>query len=393
MKIAFVQPKSFFTWEALNVGYLAAMLKGHEVVFYSEFFDTREEILKGCFDADIIGFTCTSPQYKGAMELAKLLKRSDNTIVFGGFHPTNCPEVLDSVYVDAVVVGEGERAMLAVVDGLRGRVECEQIQDLDTIPFVDREVIKQERHNKWSKDTFGNVRMAMLMGRGCKYSCSFCSSHSVWGRKQRLRSPENIMAELTAIMKYGPDMIAFADDELGIDTNHLREFCLAKMDALNFVKWGCNVVAGTIDEDTALLMRASGCTEVWMGIESGNEQILRGMKKPYTKTIIHNAFDTFRDAGIKRRAYCLLGMPNETRETIRETEEFIDSVRPDTIGFTMLAPYPGSSFYNQSLSGVDWSGVDEYGNDFVRSKALSNEELKTEQKRLVAKYGEIKRCA
>lgn len=120
-KIAFVQPKSFHTWEALNIGYLASYLRLHgynDITFYSGFFDSDEEIIRECKEADIIGFSCTSPQIKHALQLAKAIENDRNYIVFGGVHPSALPEdTLENDWVDAVVVGEGEMAFLDIVDG------------------------------------------------------------------------------------------------------------------------------------------------------------------------------------------------------------------------------------------------------------------------------------
>ena len=107
MKIVIVQPKTFHTWEALNIGYLASYLREHgyyNLSFYSGFFDPDEEIIKGCRDADIVGFSCTSPQMKHALHLARAIKNSKNYIVFGGVHPSALPEdTVEKEWVDAVV--------------------------------------------------------------------------------------------------------------------------------------------------------------------------------------------------------------------------------------------------------------------------------------------------
>ena len=126
MKIVFVQPKIFHTWEALNIGYLSSYLRmnGHkDLHFFSGFFETDEQIIQGCQDADIIGFSCTSPQMKHALLLAKAIKNSKNHIVFGGVHPSALPEdTIESEYVDAVVLGEGENAFLDIVQSNRERM-------------------------------------------------------------------------------------------------------------------------------------------------------------------------------------------------------------------------------------------------------------------------------
>jgi tRNA A37 methylthiotransferase MiaB len=91
--------------------------------------------------------------------------------------------------------------------------------------------------------------------------------------------------------------------------------------------------------------------------------------------------------GFLRRAYVLLGMPNESRDDIRLTEELLDEIKPDFVGFTILAPYPGTEVYcREAHTDVDWSVVDEYENRLTSTAYLSNEDLHQEQKRLVGKY-------
>ena len=151
MKIAFVQPRSFHTWEAINIGYLASYLreKGYQdLAFFSGFFDSDDTIIQGCRNADIIGFSCTSPQMAHALKLAARIKRQDNYIVFGGAHPSALSETtIANEYVDAVVVGEGEQAFLDIVeDNRNSTVRRPYLEDLDSLPFPDRRLIKQERN-------------------------------------------------------------------------------------------------------------------------------------------------------------------------------------------------------------------------------------------------------
>ena len=98
------------------------------------------------------------------------------------------------------------------------------------------------------------------------------------------------------------------------------------------------------------------------------------------------AFVVTKKYGIKRRTYALLGTPLESHETIKQTEQLIDEVDPEIIGFSILAPYPGTAYWNQDLDKLDWSQIDEFSNTTWRSKYLTNEELRREQARLIEKY-------
>jgi len=395
MKIAFVQPGSFHAWEALNIGYLASYLEANgyrNLAFYSGFFDSDEEIIKGCRDADIVGFSCTSPQMKHALYLAAEIKHDGNYIIFGGCHPSALPEeTLENEYIDAVVVGEGEAALLDIVQGNRSRiVRHRYLENLDLLLFPDRKLVKQER-NIWVAYNDTDERIASLLTtRGCLYACTFCAAHQVWSRQVRYRSPDNILDEFEKVVKdWNIDFIKFADDTFGTNKRMTMELCQSMIRRRISTPWGCNIRVNTADDEMLIIMRKAGCREVWAGVESGSPRILKEMKKGITVEQIRQFFRTTEELGFLRRAYILLGMPSEGYEDIRLTEELVDEINPDLIGFSILAPYPGTDFYDPNTnSEVDWSIVDTYGNHITRTASLSSEDLCREQQRLVEKYSQ-----
>ena len=202
MKIALIQPKSFHTWEALNLGYIASYAKKHgfsNFKFFSGFYETDDEIIAGCGDADIIGFTCTSPHMKHAEYLASKIKRPGNRTIFGGINPSCLPEqTLENNYVDAVVAGEGEEAFLDILKGNKEKiVNKPYIKNLDSLPFPDRNLIRQERNIQQAFKDNGYRIASIFCSRGCPFRCTFCASHSVWSRKVRYRSADNRIHEVT----------------------------------------------------------------------------------------------------------------------------------------------------------------------------------------------------
>lgn len=398
MKIVFIQPKTIFgnTWEALNIGYMSAYLKERgysDVHFFSGFFDLDETIIKKCKDADIVGFSCTSPQMKHALQLAEKIKNPKNWIVFGGVHPSVLPQdTLDNKCVDAVVVGEGEAAMLKIVQGDRSRiVQAPYIQNLDELPFPDRLLIKQERNIQQAyRDN--NLRIASIFSsRGCPFNCAFCASHCVWTRRVRFRSVNNVLDEFAQVVKdLNIDFIKFSDDTFGLQKDWLINFCQEKIKRNLNTPFGCNIRVNTADREILEWLKKAGCKELWAGVESGSPKILEEMNKGIDIGQVKWFFSITKEMGFFRRAYILLGMSNETKDDIKMTEDLIDEIEPDMVGFTILAPYPGTSFYDPVRhKNVDWSLVDEYGNNLVEGKYLTNAELVAEQKRLVKKYKDI----
>lgn len=400
MKIIFIQPKSFHCWEALNIGYLVSAIKQEiyaDISFYSGFFDSDKEIIEGCRRVDLVCISATSPQMKHGLSLAAEIKKENPKccIVFGGIHPSALPQdSLDNEVVDAVVTGEGERAIIEVIKNKMALLASKKIiiqgyvENLDDIPFPDRITIKQERNIQQAYRDNGIRIASIFASRGCPFQCRFCASSAVWGKKVRYRSAENILEEFERVTKeLKIDFVKFSDDTFTLKKDLVREFCERKIRHGNRIGWGCNVRADGISEELLKLMKESGCMEIWVGVESGSQKILTDMQKGITVEGIKRIFRITKDLGFFRRAYMLLGMPDESTKDIKLSEELIDEIEPDAVGFTILAPFPGSSFYDcKEHRNVDWSYVDEYENRITRTKYLTNEELHHEQSRLVKKY-------
>jgi radical SAM superfamily enzyme YgiQ (UPF0313 family) len=395
MKVVYIQPKAFFSWEALGLGYLGAYCKRHgfaDQEFFSSFWDDEELIVRGAAEADVVGFSCTSPQMKDALGIARRIKERNPGVwtVFGGVHPSALPEETAALAeVDSVVVGEGEASMLKILKGCRDPiVRSPYIEDLDEIPNPDRELIKVERHLGLTYEKEGRRVTSIFSTRACPFKCIFCASNVIWGRRTRFRSPANIAREFEELERdWKVDYVSFSDDEIGLKRAHLKEFCELLIRKGNKIKWGGNVVVNTLSEDILELMRRAGCADLWMGVETGSPRIMKAMGKPFTTEDVKWAFEVTKKYGFSRRAYIILGMPEETVEDIELTDRFIEEIDPDVVGFTILAPFPGTRFHDPVRhKDVDWSEVDEYRNDLTETRTLTNDELKEIQKKLVRKY-------
>ena len=407
MKIVFVQPNVGFnghTWEALGIGYIISYLRKHHVgslsiEFYSDFYDKGEQIIGACKDADIIGFSCTSPQYKHGLRLAKQIKTKSNRIVFGGIHPSALPDlVLGEDCIDAVVTGEGERAMLQLVEDVDKGVDISNhiysanyIENLDDLPFPDRKTIKNERNIQQAFQDEGIRIASVLSSRGCPFRCSFCCSHVLWQRKARSRSPASMLDEIEQLIgDWDIQFFKFADDTFTINKRRVTEFCKFKIERGIKIPYGANACVNTMDDELLRYLAESGCQELWYGVESGSPRILKEICKNTDINKIKAVFKLTKEYGMKTRAYFLLGMPNETIEDIEMTERLCDELQPDIVGFTLLAPFPINEYFDyETMTEWDWSMFDEYNNDWVHTQTLSNQALKDIQRRLVEKYQDI----
>ena len=155
---------------------------------------------------------------------------------------------------------------------------------------------------------------------------------------------------------------------------HFRNLCQEMIKQEVNVPWGCNMRCDKMDEEMCELAVKAKCEEFWMGLESGSAEIHRDINKGTTVDMIRQAFKVAKKFGIRRRTYALLGTPLESYETIKETEKLIDDVDPEIIGFSILAPYPGTSYWKSEYDELDWSQIDEFSNTTWHSNYLSNQQ-------------------
>jgi len=399
VKVTLIRPHYFSVWESLALGYIASYLKKHyqgklEIKFFDGFFDSDKEIIEGSVDSDFVAFSCTSPQMKHALSLAFDIKMQNPKVktVFGGHHPSSLPdETLELPNVDVVVVGEGETGMLNVltknrpIEGIwRGSI----IEDLDTIPFPDRTLIRQERTIAITEKNDNERIASVLSGRGCPFHCVFCTGdRDVFGSQIRKRSVGNVLDEMEQLVdEWNVEFVKFADAELNSQLLWVQDFCLEKISRKLEVPFGCNIHASLIDKRTLELMKKADCREIWVGVESGSPKILKEMQKGITVKQVENVFRWAKECGIRTRAYFMTGFPSETREDFDMTLDLAERLNADIYGMTILCPYPGTQLYSEKYKDIDWSQTDEYGNDFYSTKYFSSEELKAMQAEFTEKF-------
>jgi radical SAM superfamily enzyme YgiQ (UPF0313 family) len=311
--------------------------------------------------------------------------------VFGGHHPSSLPdETLELPNVDAVVQGEGETGMLDLltrnrpIEGLwHGRI----IDDLDTIPFPYRVLIRQDRTLALTEKNDGERIASVLSGRVCPYQCIFCTGdRDVFGNTVRKRSVFQVLNEMEYLVsEWKVEFIKFADAELNSKLSWLQEFCHEKIKRKK-MSFGCNIHVANMDLPTMKLMKEADCREIWVGVESGSPKILREMRKGITVKQVENVFRWAKVAGIRTRAYFLTGFPSETREDFEMTLDLAERLDADVYGMTVICPYPGTQLYSEKFKDVDWSETDEYGNDFWRTEHFSSEQLKSMQTEFTEKF-------
>jgi anaerobic magnesium-protoporphyrin IX monomethyl ester cyclase len=406
MKVTFIQSYYENVWEALGLGYIIAYCKVYykgelEINFFQAKFDDHAAILRGSMDSDIVAFSCTSPAYAHGLHLAKCIKNINPDVhtVFGGWHPTALPEeVIKEPCVDQVVVGEGESALLQILNGDRGKLLRYSGHNHILMPWPDRETIHNERTIDLCETMNGRRTASFQMNRGCKVHCKFCAEQGMTGKYSRTnnpirsRYPLDVIEEIKMVRdEYNIDYFKFVDATFDVTAATVIEFCRFKEATGLDLEWECNIHPGFVqDEKVFEWLKRANCNQINVGCESGSPKILKDVGKGTSLGQIHNVFKWAKQHGIKRRGYFLLGMPDENFYDHDLTVDLIDNIEPDVVGFTILCPYPGTDFYDhESHKDVDWSKTDEYSNDFWNTLHDDNKHLKNRQEYFLDRYSHL----
>ena len=403
MKITFIQPYYHNVWEALGLGYIISFLKnnyrGHvDINFFQGYFDDANTIVHESVDSDIVFFSCTSPAYVRGLRIATAIKELNPKVhtVFGGWHPTAVPEeVITEECVDQVVVGEGETAVVRIVEGERTPIVRGLSVHPRNLDAPDRVAIKNERTIDLCKSINGKRTASFQLNRGCKVHCKYCAEVKMTGKFNSRTNPIRSLGvgvcleEIKHTIKtYNLDYFKFVDATFDRDIEMMHNFCTGKYLDGNTTPWECNIHPGLVqDESVFYQLQLSNCKQINVGCESGSQPILNDIGKGTKLRHIENVFKWAKKYGIERRAFFILGMPNETWEDHELTEQLIDRIEPEHVGFTILCPYPGTDFYNPNIHHkINWAETDEYSNDFWRTTFQTNDQLKEVQQHFTEKY-------
>ncbi|MBU3897278.1 MAG: B12-binding domain-containing radical SAM protein [Nanoarchaeota archaeon] len=358
---------------SMGLAYISAVLKqgGHSVVLWDDYYIKEKgivnEIIKS--DAQIVMFSVHTLAYQRILEMSKQVKskRPDIIILFGGWHSVIDPEgMINEPSIDLVCVGEGEYAALDVAndfdktglknadkianiwskkDGIITRNPSRKLGSLDDLPFPDRDIF-----NKSSLiDRDG--RFYFSTGRGCPHNCTYCCNKKMVDLYKscdspyvRLRSINKCMEEFRTIKeKYNPPQIIFTDEQFLISENRTKEFCKVYIENNIKIPFSFMARVEKITDEVAKALKEAGCTRIFFGIESGNDELRRKYLNRYmTNEQIINAFDICRKHGIETCSFNMIGLPFETKKTIRDTFELNKRCNPDLFQISIVYPFPAT---------------------------------------------------
>ncbi len=361
---------------SLGLASLSAVLKekGHQtdLLAADKVVPSNIERKLKSFAPHLIGVTSTTDQFSLAGKMITYIAKIVRVpIVLGGIHPTVCSEESIALAgVTAICVGEGEGAIQDIVERLGGGGTLDSIpnlwvrrpdgsiarnevrplvEGLDTLPFPDRDLFEYSRILRGR-----GCGLEVMASRGCPFPCSFCASHKLKelyrgkGKFVRYRSVKNVVEEIKAQIEKFPEAgsVTFHDDTFNLNKDYLRELCEMYGRDVG-LPFRCNVRADLLDEETVSCLKKANCGSVWIGVEAGNDSIRNQLlQKGISKDHLIRGFELVRKAGIKTRAFNMIGSPGETRGQILETIQLNQQLAPDEIPEpTIFRPYPGTRLH------------------------------------------------
>lgn len=413
----------------INLAMLAAFIRpyGHEPKIYdleALDIDGAKEIAVLLMQdkPEVIGFSCLTPRYPIIVEIARECKRiaKDVIILLGGPHVSGDPRsVFYDPSIDYAIVGEGEGALLDLLNSLEEGKDVSKIpnlafrskdsivinhprpfiKNLDELPFPAWDLLPLELYNN-DPVMFKSNYMGITSSRGCAWDCNFCASKVIWKRKVRMRSAENLVEELKYLINnYGISEFMFYDDTFTLDRKRALTICeLIKKEGLE-IRFYVTLRADTIDREVAIALKDAGCFVVYLGVESGDGEILRKTGKGLTKDQVRKTVAMLKEVQIPALASFILGHPGDTHETIKATIEFAKELDTDQAKFFIAVPFPGTRLYQLALQRglltkpdpmklVDFS---TYQHISVNLSRVSDEDLMLYQKRAYEEYDLRKR--
>jgi len=367
------------TWAPLGIATLAAVLRraGYTPTLRDLHDDGWDEV-EALFREkrpDLVGISCFTFERTNALRTAALVRQllPEALVVMGGPHATFFPEqMLQSGLVDVVVLGEGEKTLLELVrrmedgrdlrylpgialrdtDGFRSNPPGPRTDCLDGLPFPDYSAFDLAKYKspEVPEQHQASPGTHVLTSRGCPYTCRFCSVNKFFGGRWAFRSPGNVADELEQLVAdRGVRHVYFSDDLFTLNRERAIGICREIIDRKIDLAWMAETRVDCVDAGLLGWMRRAGCHRVYYGVESGSPRILKAVNKRFTVAQVARAFELTHKAGLEPCCFLMVGNPGESPETIGETVELIQAIRPAAtpiIGITTILP--GTELYELS---------------------------------------------
>ncbi len=316
---------------------------------------------------------CLGRMREAACRMIAEARASGARVVVAGSDASDQPEAFLAAGAHAVLIGEGIAALLALIDRLQRNPDADaaawvsgiagiashmdgqtQVSRIGAMPpdprLVERpawDLVDVERYRTMWQERHGYFSLNMAASRGCPFRCNWCAK-PIWGNHYRQRSAQDVAAEMSYLKHtFKPDHIWLADDIFGFRVDWVTEFA-AQLDSLDgSVPFTIQTRADLISERMAAALGQAGCTEAWIGAESGSQRVLDAMTKGTKVADLIAARTRLGGQGIRVGFFIQLGYLGEQLADILATRELIAQAAPDDIGVSVSYPLPGTVFYEK----------------------------------------------
>lgn len=323
------------------------------------------------YQPKIVIMNAVTPSIESDLSTCRVIKEDSNEIKTAiiGIHGTSLPDECFAMQpcLDFIVRGEPEFTILDLclainkgerleaTEGLSYRENDSYfhnpprafIDNLDILPFPAWDLVKIDKYRM----PFTNKKFLLVAtSRGCPYQCTFCADNAYYGKKLRLRSPKKIVDELEwDVSRFGVKDFLFWSESFTIDNDFAKQVADEILGRKLEINWVCNSRVDNVDFDFLGKIKKAGCWMIGYGIESANQNILNHIKKGINIKDTVNTVELSKKAGLEVTAHCILGFPQDTKETILETIEFVKNLDIDYAQFYCAVPFPGSQLYREAL--------------------------------------------
>lgn len=403
-------------WPQTSLAYLAAMVPEDMTVEIVDAIAERmkwpsfKELIEEKSPSVYVSYVTGTTFDIDAKGIALAKKMGAVTIAIGT-HPSAVPEdTLNKIPgLDIVIRHEPEITFKVILEKIRSKENIEdclgiafRASDGQIITNLDRPLLKNldelpiPKHNmlpleKYWMPFLGSRYTWVLTNRGCPYRCSFCFEGILWGKEVRQRSPQSILEELVYLNEMGIRNILFLADLFTCSKKFVLSLCELIIERGLDLRWVCNSRVDTVDEDMITKMKEAGCWLIAFGIESGSQKVLDACRKDADVKKASETIAMVHKKGIRTWGYFMLGLPEETKDSIDGTIRLANALPLDLALFHVAVPYPGTDFYEQTLKEgwlvtQDWSFFDMNDMAVVGYPGLSSEEILRGTKRAYRKF-------
>jgi anaerobic magnesium-protoporphyrin IX monomethyl ester cyclase len=364
----------------LGILYISSHLrkKGVQVEVFDSTFGSRDQLFEVLRHGppSILGVYANLMTRSNVLDILRVAKESGWGTLVGGPEPSAyIPEYLNAG-ADVVVIGEGEvtveelipalragsREALHGVDGIAFRNSegdiiqtkpRQQLPDIDTQPWPDREAIDVAQYVETWRKHHGMGSVSLITARGCPYHCRWCS-HEVFGKTHRRRKPASVADELEwLIERYQPDMAWMADDVFTIHPGWLSQYAGELKRRHLRLPFECISRADRLNAKVIETLAEMGCFRVWIGSESGSQRVLDAMERGVTVEQVQSAVALCRSHGIQTGMFLMWGYEGEELEDIEATVKHVKRTNPDIFFTTVAYPIKGTAYFSEVAGKVE----------------------------------------